>query len=448
MKTNRLFVSFIMAAMAMTSVAQTMTNRFEFGYAGNSSFSIPKEFSYNDVPYMVMYGGNDANTVQLYDENLEMVKQITMKESIPFNYQQTYQDETREVTAVNEVGRSAFCEYASYEEFIQKESGLDPSFNESCLIITNLSDGTRKISVDYSKLQNPFQGNSRMYFAYDYFGLKYPRVYFIDSSDSFVGYRVEYYVEYSDWEAAGTRTVDCSKEQERIKLCNINLNNGEGRTNRYFEVSQTLFNKDASFEYIMPIYKFATKGNVSYNPDVVGPDDPDKIVTTRSTPISEQKKLALAGFQILSEDGNVVSNIVFDGGFEGEIYLDEAFVITIGSSIYLAFDGYCNGENSTIFYKIDNYTNSIQKVKTVPSNMSVSPAIVNRGAVINVNFSDGNLHGADIIMNSVSGAASKKLHIPAGQASAQIHTDAPKGMYCISRLTKGKVQETTKVIVK
>ncbi len=98
-----------------------------------------------------------------------MVKQITMKESIPFNYQLTYQDETREVTAVNEVRRNVNCEYSSYDEFIQHEKNLTPGFDESWLIITNLSDGTRKISIDYSKVNNyPYYDNNPMYFAYDY----------------------------------------------------------------------------------------------------------------------------------------------------------------------------------------------------------------------------------------------------------------------------------------
>lgn len=448
MRTNKLFFSLMVITMAANTTAQTVTNRFEFGDANRKAFSIPKEFSYNNIPYLIMYE-DDRNIIKIYDENLDMVKQITMKESIPFNYQLTYQDETREVTAVNEVRRNVNCEYSSYDEFIQHEKNLTPGFDESWLIITNLSDGTRKISIDYSKVNNyPYYDNNPMYFAYDYFGMKYPKFYLIDSSEKVVGYRVEYNATYSDWKITGNRTVDCNVDQKHIKLCNINLNNGEGKADSYFEVSQTLFNKDASFEYIMPIYKLATKGNVNGYYDYVGPEDPERIITTRSTVISEQKELALAGFQLVSENGNVTSNIVFDGGFEGSIYLDCAFVITIGSNTYLAFDGYCNNENSTIFYKIDNSTNSIQKVKIAPSRMSVSPTVVNKGSIINVNFNDRNENGSDIIMTSATGAISQKLNIPAGQTSATIQTNANNGMYCVSRVQKGKVQETKKIIIK
>ena len=50
---------------------------------------------------------------------------------------------------------------------------------------------------------------------------------------------------------------------------------------------------------------------------------------------------------VVSRPLNTTSD--FDGGFEGNIYIEHAFVISIGKSKYLAFDGYCNNENATIF---------------------------------------------------------------------------------------------------
>lgn len=446
MSRMKLYTIIAMAALATTSAAQSITGRFEFGYADRAALSVPKEFSYGSVPYLVLVDNNDQNNIQVYDENLDVVKTIAMKESMPFNYQLTCQAETREVTAVNETYKNSYCSYESYEAFIQRESLVDPYFNESCLIIKDFGDGTRKITVDYTN--SGYTTNRQMYFAYDYFGMQYPKVYFIENSEGLTGYRVEYAVEYSEWQATGTTVNDYSADQDRIRLCNINLNNGDGRANSYFEVSQTLFNSDEGFEYILPKYTLSANGNVGGSYVINGGGDTEQITTQRSVVISEQKELALAGFQVLSEDGNVVSDITFDGDFEGSIDLDCAFVITIGNTTYLAFDGYSNGQSSTIFYKIDRSTSSIQKVKTAPSTMKLTPTVVNSGSTINVNFGDDNVKGSDLVVVSASGAAVQTYHVPAGQTSAQIQANSSVGMYCISRLQKNKIAETKKFIVK
>lgn len=446
MSRMKLYTIIAMAALATTSAAQSITGRFEFGYADRAALSVPKEFSYGSVPYLVLVDNNDQNNIQVYDENLDVVKTIAMKESMPFNYQLTCQAETREVTAVNETYKNSYCSYESYEAFIQRESLVDPYFNESCLIIKDFGAGTRKITVDY--INSGYTTNRQMYFAYDYFGMQYPKVYFIENSEGLTGYRVEYAVEYSEWQATGTTVNDYSADQDRIRLCNINLNNGDGRANSYFEVSQTLFNSDEGFEYILPKYKLSANGNVGGSYVINGGGDTEQITTQRSVVISEQKELALAGFQVLSEDGNVVSDITFDGDFEGSIDLDCAFVITIGNTTYLAFDGYSNGQSSTIFYKIDRSTSSIQKVKTAPSTMKLTPTVVNSGSTINVNFGDDNVKGSDLVVVSASGAAVQTYHVPAGQTSAQIQANTSAGMYCISRLQKNKAAETKKIIVK
>lgn len=157
----------------------------------------------------------------------------------------------------------------------------------------------------------------------------------------------------------------------------------------------------------------------------------------------------MAGFQVLSEKGNVISDITFDDGFEGKIYLDQAFVITIGDNVYLAFDGYNSESSATIFYKIDKKDSSaIQKVKVAPSTMSLSPTIVRGGSTINVTFDDVNEKGSDIVVVSALGVAVKSYHVPTGQTSALIQTNTPAGMYCVSRLQKNKVSDTKKIIVK
>lgn len=439
------FTSLISAALAMPAVGQTVTDRFHFDSSYGEAFSIPNEFSYNGEPCLIMYDGNDNNTVKIYDKNLEVVKKITMRENLPFNYQLTYQNEAREVIAVNEVQKSEIQRYDSYDAFIKVLKMESPSFNESGLIIENMGDGTNRIKVDYSK--SSYTSNEQMYFAYSYFGMKYPKVYFIDTGKGVIAYSVNYNVQYTDWKNTGTSVVDCSVKQERIALYNVNLNKGDVKARSYFELSQTLFNDDDSYEYIMPKYKLSTNGNIGTVTN--GIENNEEILTKRSVVVSEEKEIALAGFQILSENGNVISDITFDSGFEGSISVNAAFVLTIGDNTFLAFDGECNGTNSTIFYKINKKnTNAIQKVKIAPSSMRISPTVAKSGSTINVTFNDANEKGSDIVVVSASGAAMGSFHVPAGQTSAQIKTNSSAGMYCVSRLQKNKVTETRKILVK
>lgn len=430
----------------MSSAAQTVTDRFDFGQAERTAFSMPRNFSYNEIPYLMMYDDSDCNTVHLYDEDLEPVKTVAMKEGISFNYRLLYQDEERDVIEVTEVTKSQTADVMSQDEFVQDYKGC--GFDESDLVISETGDGTRKISLDYG--DGDFRGSNRyMYFGYEYFGKKYPYYYFIDNGSEVCRYTATYRAEYSEWRPAGTRTVDCSKQQDRIRLCNVNLNNGDGRAVSYFELSQTLFNDDEMFEYVMPKYKLSAQGNVSSSDIYSVIDYAEKIVTTRTSVISEQSELALAGFQVVSENGDVVSDIVFDGGFEGSVDAKTAYVITIGDMVYLAFDGYGNGQQSTIFYKIDkSQVCPVQKAKTAMASMRLALTTVNSGAPITVAFGDGNGQGSDIVMTSSAGVRVKAFHVPAGQTSAQIRVNVPAGIYCVSRLQKDRIYETKKIAVK
>ncbi len=49
---------------------------------------------------------------------------------------------------------------------------------------------------------------------------------------------------------------------------------------------------------------------------------------------------------------------------------------------------------------------------------------------------------------SATGAKVKAINVPAGQTRAQVSVSGPTGVYCVSRLQKGKVSETKKIVVK
>lgn len=439
-----------MALIAASNAnAQTITGRFNLGYSPDRmALSIPKEFTYKDIPLMILKDNSDENKLLIYDENLNVTKTLSLENNNTFNYQLTYQDMTREVVAVEETGKTVSCKYSSYEEFIEKETAINPKFNESQLIITTQENGDKIISFDYSYYDYG-PSNDRMYFAYDYFGKKYPKFYLVLSNGSMTGYTTNYTVTYSEWKVAGTHAEEIQKTLKRLHLCNINLNKGDERNDYFFEMSQTLFNEDEKFEYLIPKYELSSNYN---GPSMEGsePSYDETITTTQTMVISENRYETLTGFQVVSESGEIIKDLNFDSDFTGDIdsYSDYAFVITIGSNTYLAFNGYSDNKSATIFYKIDKSSTDIKQVMKVPASMKLSPTIAEKNTPINISLGDDNKTGSDIVVVSTNGAKVKKQTIPAGQTSAQMYIPNNTGVYCVSRVQNNKVTDTRKVIIK
>ena len=95
--------------------------------------SIPKEFSYHNVPYLTMYDNTENRNLLIYNDDLELVKAINIQQDHTFDYQLTYQDEEREISAVT-VAEENEQEYGmSYEMWLQQQKNIDPTFTESKL---------------------------------------------------------------------------------------------------------------------------------------------------------------------------------------------------------------------------------------------------------------------------------------------------------------------------
>ena len=430
----------------------TVTGRFELGSPNHAALSIPQEFSYDNSPKLTMYdNSSQQESMLIYDEDLNLVKTVDLGRDMTFDYQLTYQDEKREVKEVSEKGKQQTGTYPSFQYFVEQNMMLDPTFITQKLIITIQENGDSLITYDSSKEKNGLTlTNEEMYFAYNYFGRKYPKIYWICSQGKMYEYRTAYAITYTDWHSAGTHTSTEHKKMERIKLCNINLNRGDGRANNYFVVSQTLFNHDAAYEYVVPKFKLSSKGTASSGGGslIDGSYRDETVVTTRSAVVSEESKLALAGFKVVSADGTVVNDLDFDGDFEGNIDIYYAYVITIGKNTYLAFNGTAGDKWSTVFYKIDRTTSGIRQVKKAALSMMLSPVVAGRNATIDIKLKDENNAGSEIAVVSASGTQVEHISMPANQTSSQFNINASSGIYCVSRIQKGKVIETKKIVIK
>ena len=445
---RKFFVLQTLLVAALTCFSQTkVTEEMDLGYPDRNALSIPKEFTYDNTPLLTMYDNTEDRNLLVYDEDINLIKTINIRQEKTFNYQLLYQDEEREVTAVNATETEQTLN-VTYEQWIIQQSRVDPSFSEEKVSITKEANGDSLIIVD---LTNPYVPIEQLYFNYNYFGKQYPKRYWRSKGGLMYQYTITYTVTYGDWHSVGTRTENRQETLRRIQLCNINLNYGDGRANYYFEASQTLFNDDEEFEYIIPKYELSANGSTgsSSSEPIIEPSYGEETIEThRSTIISGKSKLALVGFQVVTADGNIVSDLLFDNGFSASVYPNYAYVITIGSKTYLAFEGYMNDKRCTVFYAIDrNGTNKIKKVNAAPARMMVSPTIAHRTEQITVTLDEKNDTHEIFVVNS-AGQIVKRVPVAAGQKTVSFPAQSLSQGLNIVNTTDKSTANSCKIIIK
>lgn len=434
--------------MCNAMAQKTTTGAFHLKPEARFCMSIPKEYTYSHKPLLLMRGEDDDKYVMVYDENIDLVEKITMDKHQAFNYTLSYNTETRDVKSVDKTETSKRDIYSAFEDWKQRQLDFDPNLSSSDFIISKQENGDSIISValhdDYYIRQ--------MYFGYDYFGTKYQRRYWLCSNGKMYQCDATYNVSYTEWKSAGITQTEYSKDVDKIFLKNMNLDNGSGEEGTFFDVSQTLFNQDEAFEYLVPKYALSANSTGGNNDVVIGGNNPydDNIVLSRSTIASEKSNVVMVGFQVVSSNGNVVKDLDFDGGFETNLEYDNPVgaLITIGGNVYIAFNGYANGEECSVFYKVDRTSTNIQKVKSAPASMRIFPSVTNKNTAITVDLNDDNVGGSELIVYSSTGIAVNKISVPANQKSTTFSVNASTGVYNVVRIHKNQAKEVKKIIIR
>lgn len=396
----------LLSAISVTHAQIKAIGQLDMGYPERIALSIPKEFTYRNTPMLTLYDDTEERNLLIYDDDINLVKTINMGQVKTFNYQLILQDEEREIDSIKAVEQPLYGQ-TTYTVWLVNQENLDPTFDESQLIITKEANGDSLIRINSE--------NPNDYFHHNFFGKKYPRVYYRCFKGQVVTCLITYTIDYTEWHITGTHVENRQSELQRLKLCNINLNNGDGRANYYFEASQTLFNDDEAFEYIIPKYTLATEGFDDYYSVTEDPIYGEQsIVTQRSTVISEKSKLALAGFQVVSSNGTIVKELNFEEEFTANANPSCIYIISIGEKTYLAFDGQKNGKSQTMFYLINRKTADIKKVKMAPARLTAFPTVANHSENITVELDkDSKAHEITII-NSM-GQLTKRIPLLKGQ---------------------------------
>lgn len=403
---------------------------------------IPRQFSADDKPILHFEEETDGGySIALYNDDIEKINTVNAKDGT-FNYTLKYKDQVREVKDVTkeELYREHYRnldEDFTFEQFLEKERWRGD-------IEVRVENGD---TIVYST--NPYYATrasmSEFFFGYDYFGTKYPINYILCKDNVLYQVRVEYIATYTDWKDVGERTEERSCETPVIELSYINFDGGSSDDNYHFLLSQTLFNDDEKFEYIIPKM---TLTDISDWASSVPGDGRYNLQLTHSTLISDYAYPACRGVQVVSSDGTVVHDIDFSNGFEADEYDCQSMtVITIGGKNYLVVEGTSevNDENTycTMFYRIDKQSQSIQQVSNVPITMRARQ----KNSTINIQLSDTS-KDSEIIMSNPSGTTVAKTFVPAGENNVSLKARMPKGIYNITRFQKGKDVENAKILIK
>lgn len=190
-------------SMACAATAQTTTTgniRFS-SIEGNNCMSIPKAFTYNHKPLLTFRDGTDewnkaSSKINIYDENIDLVKSFDVLDDKKFYYTLSYNVQTRRVKDVNKtVDSREIGTYETLDEWIEEQKRYDANI-KNALVIKTLDNGDKMVSVDYSKTD--MGNNESMYYCYYYFGLQYPRRYWVWSKGIMYQYGANYSVDYTE----------------------------------------------------------------------------------------------------------------------------------------------------------------------------------------------------------------------------------------------------------
>lgn len=185
-------------------------------------------------------------------------------------------------------------------------------------------------------------------------------------------------------------------------------------------LTQTLFNTDNKYEYIMGIWDDSKE---TINENIYGSSN-SRTVTHGG----------LVGFRIMSEDGSVIQEIRANI----DNYIEGFFVIRIGGKLYLLVEQ----EEGDVFYLIDHEANSVKKVAAIPG-MNVRPRVAERNKTITVELGEGS-NAREIQVVNAAGQMVKKIPVAKGQRQVTFSTE---GMGRGMNVVRGG-KNSCKIIVK
>lgn len=201
--------------------------------------------------------------------------------------------------------------------------------------------------------------------------------------------------------------------------------------------TQTLFNDDDKYEYIVPKYRLKEERE-EIIPDVTGPVQDVYYNCTMYT----------TGLEVRTQDGTVVYSLDFVREYEDEVNL---IVIFWEGKMYLGVENPDNYGESCDLYLINNVNSDVRLEKvSVPNGMKLFPSVTRKNTMVTVDLGD-KLNGKDgmIFVTDANGKTVYTQEVDADVHSTQIPTSRlASGLYIVSLKTPDCNYETAKLIIR
>lgn len=415
----------ISAALIAAISVSTSAQQIEGGVIIEDDLSfVPSTLTSSSKP--VALGFNSENAT-IYDSDFNVVKKFNIKTENVF-LSKSY----REIATIKPTAAKIVGEYAYPLEEQDSEGWHSVEATDLKTLINKVSsirgytcygfiDEIGRISCWYEENGGPC-------YAEDLFGKKYFTDYYciIDGIVNSINVQYEYVINESDIANAewtldtdyGISEYESNVEPEDFDYYDFDSNFS------YDDLvfSQTLFNEDDKWEYIVPLYGPLEK--IVEEPQFTWQNG--EIVYYRYV----HENNPSIGYAIYNEDGKLLAT------FDSKDWLDD--IIKFNGTSYLV----TSGDNTTL-YKLDSKISSIKEVKQFNAK-AFSVGVNNRSITVDT----GDQKADEAILFDMQG---RKVAVSSNQNSNRLSINAgnvPQGIYNVTVKNQGKMERAQKVRIK
>lgn len=236
-----------------------------------------------------------------------------------------------------------------------------------------------------------------------------------------VSYEALYNADTAIWE----QTTEPSEDSYNISLSYFDYKDfDEKEYVEYIYASQTLFNDNDTWEFVVPVFTQKT----TYARPWQNGYDADGIILRRNASIDSE----LSGYKVVDENGTDIPGLSFKS-------LSEAW--RMNGKTYITGGYHEDTQYFTVLYTLDNAGNAVEAIKTAGARKMARVI----GNVIDVNTYD---ESGNVLLTDMAGSTIGRQSTD-GRTAVRFSTDnLPTGIYNVALQRNGRTIANEKVFVK
>lgn len=268
------------------------------------------------------------------------------------------------------------------------------------------------------------------YYEYRFYGRQYPMRFWIYRPSNLTCYE-----EIREYQATGEGLIGWSEaeiieDDEDVELVEIQPYSSGSSDMFYMMLTQTLFNNDDLYEWLIPILKPVAVDYESEDVRIKG------------------NKCMIIGYQVVSENGNVVAEIKFPTGYAADNDGVDLYIMSDGGLYLLTYIHKIGEENygdSALVYRIDRETGSVKQIGE-PLKIGVSPTAPRRGTPVTVDLSAEKGECMVEVVAADGRVVARKMNC-SGRTTIETSVLA-SGLYVVNVVNGQNRREATKIVVR